>query len=279
MNIELNKIKSWLIFVIRATISKIYYCAVDKEFTLLASALAFTTTLTIIPLLAISFSMFKYVGGVEDFRERILPLLFDYLAAGASQKFINNFNSILHAASGLTLSIVGFFALAYTSSRLFSQIEIGIQKVWNVSQRRVLWQRLLGYAIGLVGAPLGFALVLGLIGHLFILGEGIANLRVISFSAGILFLFGINKWIPCRKVHSLSALFGSVTALVGLIVLQKLFVLIISKLLLYNKIYGSFASIPFFLLWLQLAWKMFFFGVIVSVGVEKRIESNVSRIP
>lgn len=243
----------------------------DRDFGELAAAMAYTTTLSIIPLLAISYSVFKRVGGLDQILDKLTPVLIGTLAVGTGSQFMEKFATVLHRASGKTLSLIGFLVLAYTSTRLFSQLEKGVQRIWGLPKRRSIQHRLIVYAIGLVGIPVGLAILLGLTGQSLLKGESLRTIQFISLGLVFVLVFSINKWLPHRTVHYISATLASLFVVVGFVVLQISFLTVAKHLLFINKIYGSFASIPIFLIWLLWSWKLFFFGVSLCAGIEKRV--------
>jgi membrane protein len=250
----------------------------NSEFVMISSAVAFTTTLAIIPLLAVSLSVFKFVGGFELVSKIVTPMIFEYLAVGTSQEFIQKFHWILQKASGRTLSIVGFLVFFLTSVQLMSQIEKGMQIIWGLEQRRPYLQRWLIYLLSLIIFPIVASISLGLVGSFRLRGVPLVDIEYLFIGLGSLFIFSLIKFVPNTRVSWRSAFIGSLICFISYFFLHSIFFWITKNILMYNKIYGSLASIPIFLLWILWSWQVFFFGVTLSAAFENEILQKKKRV-
>jgi membrane protein len=108
----------------------------DKNFLFSrASALAFTTLLSLIPVLAIMFMFFKaFGGGLVD--EKIKPMIYDYLTAGIGDSITGYIDSFLGSATVDTLGSIGFIFLLWAVYSILSSIEVSFNAIWQVSKNR-----------------------------------------------------------------------------------------------------------------------------------------------
>lgn len=249
------------------------------QLTLRAMSLVYTTLLSIVPLLALSFSVLKAFG----VHNQIQPLLVNLLAPLGEQSasvaeqigaFIEHMNVGVLGALGLAL-------LLYTSISLLQKIEESLNYIWHVSQHRRLGERFSRYlSVLLVGPILVFA-ALGVTGALLesealgqllqvsalnqtakIIGEFTPYLLVIAAFTFIYLL------LPNARVRLGPALIGG---MVGGIVWQTagwLFATFVASSGQYAAIYSSFAILVLFMIWLYVSWLVLLFGASVAFYVQ-----------
>src|SRR4051812_18566731 len=101
-----------------------------------ASSLAYTTILSIIPLLALSFAVFQAFGGLSKLQSTIEPFIVSNLAEGASDEVVARIRDFIRNAHGSVLGVGGMIGLIFTSMSMLSSIENAINRVWGVSEQR-----------------------------------------------------------------------------------------------------------------------------------------------
>jgi membrane protein len=236
-----------------------------------ASALTFSTFLSLIPLLAVLLSIAKGFG----FNNIVESQLFESFPGQKellSQvlTFVNSY--MQHTKDGVFLGI-GLFFLFYTVFNLISDIENTFNMIWQVPKGRSIARRFTDYfstflflpvfLICSAGISLLFATAFNTLKHyelvtpIYELIITIAPLLISIFAFTALYMF-----IPNTKVRFKHAFYAGVFAAVGFQFFQYLYIngqIWVSK---YNAIYGSFALIPLLLLWMQLSW------VICLIGAE-----------
>lgn len=242
------------------------------DVSVLAGSLSFATVLSLVPLLAVSLSVFSAFGGFESLIDRMENFIFDNFieASGANvSRFIDD--SIGRIQSG-KLGVVGAIALFIVSTKLFVDVEKAVQHVWQDKSRRFHVRRLFVYWTVMFGGPLILAIALGLIGS-----KDIAILRFLPTStiAWICSFIGfliINRFLPSKRVSWGSAALASIAAATGVALAQSFYARITAKILAYSAIYGSLASIPMFLLWIFLLWWICLAGVAFCATLEREKE-------
>lgn len=239
---------------------------------MVASSLAYTTILSIIPLLAVSFSIFQAFGGMENLYKTIEPLIIENLAQGTGEdtmETIRGFISKIHAGA---LGASGLVGLILTSMSMLSSAEKAINRVWNTPITRSLFSRVASYWLFITLGPIGVAFAVGIATSSKIPMHQIFPSGAGSFAGMSVLFFGIYKWVPCRHV-SLKAAAISGLLISGLWSLARMGYTIYNKhVLTYNKIYGSLAAFPILLFWIYIMWVIVLTGVAFSFSLQKQIE-------
>lgn len=241
----------------------------------LAGSLTYTTLLALVPLITVAlaiataFPVFgEWTGQLDGWlAKNVLPRQI----SGAITNYVGQFS-----AAAAKLTAVGIVVLAMTAVMLMLTIDRGLNQIFRVSRPRPLVQRLLMYwavlTLGpvlmgasismtsyLVSASLGYAKELPLLGF--------EILRVAPFlltSAAITLIFLI---VPNRRVRLRHALIGGVTAGIAFELMQRGFALYVARFPTYTLVYGAFAAIPIFLVWLYLSWVVVLIGATVAAMI------------
>lgn len=249
---------------IKAWVSDMLHIVVSSDMNLLASSLAFSTTLSIVPLLAVSLSVYEYMGGLDRLISELTPKILSALASGTDPSVVTSVIAAVKRMNANTVGLFGFLSLLFTSTMLVYGIEMSIQKVWGVESQRRIFTRLLGYWGVIFFVPLSFAVFWGIVQSGFIpYAPLIPHSLLIWFAMTISFV-AILKWVPATRVRWSSAFIGGIFIGVVLTAAQKIYVWLVANILIYNKVYGSIASVPILLLWLLLGWYIFFFGTAIA---------------
>lgn len=246
--------------------------ASQRKLTQVASSLTFTTVLAIVPLLAVVLSLFTAFPLFAEFHSALEAFLSESLLPPAvSDTIMLYLNQFASQASGLT-AIGGAF-LVVTSIMLIMTIDQAFNVIWNVAHQRPMRQRLLVYwaiiSLGpiLVGASLWASSVLAResLGYIADLPNIMGlTLEVIPFLLSVLGFTALYMFVPNRRVLWRDALTGGTGAAVILAIMKAGFTWYISKFPTYMIIYGAFATLPIFLLWIYLSWLVILMGATVA---------------
>lgn len=243
----------------------------DGELNLRAMSLVYTTLLSLVPLLAVSFSVLKAFGA----RDRLEPLLLDFLEPlGDKAPEINA--SIQGFVGNLDVGVLGAVGVAmlfYTTSTLIYKIELALNAVWHVADARSLVRRFSDYFSAVLLGPVLLLALLALLGQLmdsaplrWLGGHPLwaaLLLRLESLGPYLLIcgvftcLYG---FLPNTHVKLSAALVGGVFAGVLWYTLGRLFALFVVTSSSYSAMYSGFAGAVLFMLWLYVGW------LIVLVG-------------
>lgn len=249
------------------------------QLTLRAMGLVYTTLLSLVPLLAISFSVLKAFG-VSD---QIRPMLKGFLEP-LGEKGVEITARITGFIENINVGVLGSVGLAmllYTSVSLMQKIEESFNYIWHVSHARSFGERFTRYVSALLVGPLLVFSALGLTAAATnsALVQAAMQYPVISWlmtQAGqllpyvlvILAFAFFYSFMPNTKVRLWPALGGAV---VGGIVWQTAgwaFAQFAAGSTRYSAIYSGFAILLIFMLWLYLSWVILLFGASVAFYLQ-----------
>jgi membrane protein len=244
----------------------------EKKLTQVASSLTFTTVLGIVPLLAVVLSLFTAFPLFADFRIALENFLTSSLMPpSVSDTVMLYLNQFAAKASGLTA--VGSLFLIVTSIMLIMTIDEAFNDIWQVERQRPMRQRMLVYwaiiSLGpiLAGASLWATSVLAResLGHV---GElpgairfALSFIPLVITGLGFTALFMV---VPNRRVMWKDALAGGFGTAVVLEIMRTGFAYYLARFPSYTVIYGAFATVPIFLLWIYLSWLAILLGATVA---------------
>ncbi len=262
-NIIRNEFQAWQTAISRYIHDKFFYRA---------SALAFTTLLALVPFLFVLvffITIFPVTSTIASLGEEYILKNFVPESAQSVQSYFQNF--ITQAAHLPTLSIIFLFV---TAIMLVGTIEDSLNDIW-LAHKRI--KRVYSFAIFLTT----LLLMPVIIGLSVFLSTYLFTLQWISASGGIpgisrIFLdcipIFINTMIfsllyiivPNVRVHFSDGLRGGFIAALLFEIARFTFALYIVKFPTYEFIYGAFAIIPIFLLWLYIFWLIILFGALLT---------------
>ncbi len=275
---SLNTVQS----VLRSFVGMVYI--VYKNFmadncTIRASALAFTTAFSLVPLLAVGFSVSKGFGFQNS--SFIYDLLIQFTAGNtdAVEKIIEYINN----TDVKTLGVVGVTFLFFTTVSLLGSIESSFNAIWRVQAARNFWRKLSDYFTVVFICPLLIILAISataslqhsdvvqqmLLNSLASVLYGFALALVPYFSTWLALLF-IYTFIPNTKVGIRAAFGGAVVAGTLWQWVQGAYINYQSSLKSYNAIYGSFSQVPMLFLWLFVSWVIVLLGAQICFAIQNR---------
>ena len=243
-----------------------------RKLTRVASSLTFTTVLAIVPMLAVVLSLFTAFPLFAEFRLALENFLTEsLLPPSVSDTIMRYLNQFAAQASGLT-AIGGAF-LVVTSISLIMTIDQAFNEIWTVARQRPMRQRLLVYwaiiSLGpiLMGASLWASSILAResLGYIGDLPEGLGLLlNLVPLLMSVLGFTALFMFVPnCRVLWRDAALGGLGTALV-LAIMKAAFTAYLTRFPSYTVIYGAFATLPIFLLWIYLSWLVVLMGATIA---------------
>ncbi len=243
-----------------------------------AAALAFTTIVSMVPLLAVSFSVMKAFVPNEELAQRVRGWLLGTLLADSVGEVSGILESFLERAQGGAIGLVGFTFLMVTALSLFLSIERAFNRIWRVPTSRPLHRRLVTFYAVITLAPalvgLGFGVARWMQAGLDAMPFGFTvGAQFITFALSVLALLLTYRLLPHTTVHWRVALLGAVWAAVMIQLSKWAFNLYIESIYagsVQSKIYGSFALVPVFFLWVYLTWIIVLGGVEVAYMVQNR---------
>ena len=246
----------------------------ENDLTEVTSTMALATLTAIVPVLAWSLAAFSAFPGFAGARQALEDLIvMSLLPEQYSEQLLGYISQFTSHAAGLTT--FGLLGLAVTAFLLIDKLFVTLNRIFKVTAPRPWFQRVLIYWALMTVGPLAVAVSLTMTGHYAAMAlEGIdPGVSKTLYNVGQVFLqaFGfavIYKFVPACRVHFSHALVGgSVVSVCGLVV-KQLFGMWVTAGTLTN-IYGAFVAIPVFVLWVYVAWYLFFAGAAIAATIPK----------
>lgn len=240
-----------------------------SDLSILAGSLAFSTVISLVPLLAVSLSVFTAFGGLDTLLHKIEPFIFRNLIDASGAELSKGIRRSIERVHSGALGVGGAIGLLIASSKLFYDMERAVQRVWGIENNRRFYRRLFAYWGLMFLGPLALAAVLGLVGskdssQLLRLPKGTILLAV-EFIA----IFAFYKIVPSIRVRVWAALVSAIVASVAIGIAQASYSTIMRTFLNVNKVYGSLASVPLFLIWLLVLWQICLTGVALCAVLSR----------
>lgn len=250
-----------------------------------AGSLSFTTLLSLVPLVAVSFALFTHFPVFDRFEQAIeRHLLQGLLPAELSRTVLHTLHQFAANASGLTWA--GSLALLGAAIALLLTVENALNQMWQVARNRPLLRRVGLYLVMLAVGPPALGLSLwatstligasfGFIGTLppslaFVLDLGPLLLAALVLTA----LF---RFVPNAKVPLGDALVGGLLGGLAFELGKRGFAAYLVKLPTYRTVYGSFAAFPLFLLWMYFSWLVTLLAAMVTANLARSRRQATSR--
>jgi membrane protein len=254
-----------------------------------ASALTYSTLLAIVPILAVVFAIARGFG----YNKYIEVWFRDILASQpqAAEVIIGWVNSYLvHTKSGIFLG-VGLLFMLYTVLMLVSDIEQTFNEIWQVRKSRSVVRSFSYYLATFFLLPILIIVMTGVTAVVTTIVNSLSDQLVISSLARFLVDFtpyvlmsalfiALYVLMPNTRVEWKSAIVPGIVAGVAMQWLQLFYVHSQIWVTGYNAIYGSFAALPLFMLWVQFSWTICLFGAELTFANQnlKRTGIHIEQI-
>lgn len=234
-----------------------------------AAALTYSTLIAIIPILALVFAIARGFGFDNIIEQQIQEGLSGM--GEASTVILETVNTYLAQTKNGVFIGVGLILLLYSVLNLINSMEITFNRIWQVKKPRSMYRRITDYCSMLLLIPVLLVLSGGLsifsatvLKHIedyaLLAPVGKFFIRLIPFVLTWCMFTALYIFMPNTKVKFKHALISGILAGSAHQAFQFLYIsgqLWVSR---YNAIYGSFAALPMFLLWLQISWTICLFG-------------------
>jgi len=239
--------------------------------TLRASALTLYTLLSIVPIIAMCFGIAKGFGFEQSLETHLLEQVEDQETLVIS--LLEMAKNMLESTKGGVVAGFGVALLFWTVLKVISNIEDSFNHIWKVEKARTLARKLSDYLSLMLFAPILivaansiniFAQVklaalintIALPGTIFAL-QLLAYLPIIILWVLFSFIF---IFMPNTHVTYKSGIFAGIATGTAYYIIQSMYISLQVGVSSYNAIYGSFAALPLFLVWLQITWVIMLFG-------------------
>ena len=242
-----------------------------------ASALTFYSLLSIVPVVALAFAVAKGFGVEKILREQLSAKMQGQ--EEVAERIMGFAQSFLENTRGGAIAGVGIVLLFWTVIKVLGNVEKSFNDIWGVKTARTMGRKLADYLSIMMICPVLLILassvtvllttqVSSMLERLSFLGY-LADvliwlLKVLPYGVLWLVFTFIYVFMPNTKVGLKSALWGGILAGTIYQLVQLAYITFQIGVSNYGAIYGSFAALPLFLVWLQLSWLIVLLGAEIS---------------
>lgn len=228
-----------------------------------AGSLTFTTMLAIVPLATVAFALFTAFPIFSTFQASLQTFLAQHLMPDQiNSQIFRYLNQFASKAKGLTTA--GMIVLFVTSVMTMMTVESAFNLIWRVPKPRPFAQRVLVYWAIITLGPLLIGVSLSITSHLFTQTNSLANGYVSpliewALSGAALPLTGLAftmlyVYLPNCSVQWRDAVVGGLCAAIAFELAKRGFGFYVRRIPTYTAVYGAFATVPMFLIWVYLSW-------------------------
>jgi membrane protein len=273
---ELSAGRSFFLGILRVVVLALRGFDEDK-LQLRASALTFFSLLALVPVAAMAFAIAKGFG-LEAILER--QLLHEFPGQQEVLLQVIGFaNTLLDKTRGGTMAVIGIIMLFWAVLKVLGHIERSFNDIWTIKKSRNLWRKFSDYLTIMLICPIlviasgSFTLFLktqltNIIDKIALLGylSPLIYLLIKLLPYGMIWLLFTLTYLlmPNTKVNFSSGFLAGIIAGTIYQLVQLAYINFQFVLAKYNAIYGSFAALPLFLIWLQISWLIVLFGAEIS---------------
>jgi len=277
---DISRTRYFFVKQLRILILAIRGFAKDKC-SLSASALTFYSILSIVPVVAMAFGIAKGFGFQKLLEKELLEKF------QGQEEVMNRVvafaHSLLENTKGHMIASIGVLFLLWTVINLLGQIERSFNDIWEVKYPRTYGRKFSDYLSIMLISPILFILsssvTVFITTQITVITQKVALIGMFSpviffmlkfIPYGLIWILFIFIYIlmPNTKVNFSSGLIAGVIAGTIYQVAQWAYITFQVGMARYNAIYGSFAALPLFLIWIQLSWLIVLFGAEISYAYQ-----------
>ncbi|OGA70076.1 MAG: hypothetical protein A3G81_26235 [Betaproteobacteria bacterium RIFCSPLOWO2_12_FULL_65_14] len=233
----------------------------DRGFQI-AGSLTFTTLLSIVPLLTVALALSTAFPVFDEASNTLQLFLFEHFLPNASSMEAIREQIMAFSEEAGRLTAIGMLFLLVTAVMLMLTMDDALSRIFQVRRRRPLAQNAIMYwsvlTLGpvLIGASLSLTTVL--------IGESSPLLRLLPFVFTWSALTLVYILVPYRRVELRHAAFGALLAGIAFELAKRAFAVYLANFPTYTLIYGAFAMLPVFLVWVYVSWLVVLAGATLT---------------
>lgn len=246
-----------------------------------ASALTYYSLLAVVPIAAMAFGFAKgfgfdmylenYVRNALEGKEEIINQILEFT------------ESMLAKTQGGVIAGIGFLVLVWSIIKVLGNVEMSFNQIWSINKQRSMVRKLSDYMTIVIFAPILFIISNSatnavsnylvelaqestLVSHMY----GFISIIFKLIPSSLIWLTFAFFYIimPNTKVKFSSALLGGIIAGGIFQITQYFYIKFQVGVSSYNAIYGSFAALPLFLIWLQTSWTIVLLGAEIAYATQ-----------
>lgn len=258
----------------------------EDHLALTASSLTFTTLISLVPLVTVMLALFTAFPIFGRFQTALQQYFLQSLVPDNIAKPVL-LALTQFAGKASKLGSVGLIVLGITALALMFTIDRTLNGIWRVPKPRPLAQRVLVYWAALTLGPLVLGASLSLTSYAVSASRGVVD----ALPGGLSFLFeliefgllaggvaGLYRYVPNTHVRWAHAWAGGVFVAIGFELAKRALGWYVKSVPTYSAVYGAFATVPIFLLWIYLSWLIVLLGAVVAAYAPS-LALRVVRLP
>jgi membrane protein len=290
---KLDKKQGFLIRQLRIFVLSIKGFTEDKC-AVKASALTFFVMFALVPVIALFFAIAQGFGLKQKLEKDLLADLNQY--NNILLQIFDFAEKMLSTVNGGLIAIIGIILIVYTVLKLLSSIEDSFNEIWQIKKGRTILRRITDYLAITLFAPI-LILLSSSVTIFLNTGEnaieGLAWIHRLGFivhfvfkAISLLLMGGLFTFIfmalPNTKVKFKAAFTAGIISAIAFEILQWAYIGFQIGAAKYSAVYGSFAALPLFLVWIQYNWFIVLFGAELAFAYQNvdhyELESEIKNI-
>ena len=255
----------------------------DDDLTIHASSLTFVTLTSLVPILAVGFALIKGFGFGAEQLAAVETLAWFQQMPTQWQEFVQKILDIVNTTNFAALGWIGLAFFVLTAVLLLANVEKSFNRVWGVDKNRSLLRQIANYTSVLVLVPVLIGVAGALKAQVAInrkildvdvnaWAQNLASFGILWLVIGFLYVF-----VPNTRVRLRSAFVSSLLTTVVFLGWMQMFTVMQVGVVNYNRIYGAFAAVPVFMLWMYVTWVILLLGAEFTFALQNsdtyRLES------
>ena len=251
-----------------------------------AAALTFVSLFALVPMLTVTLSIASALPAAGDIEGKLNEFLVQFLLPESSTQVVQYLSTFIAQARSLT--VFGVIILLISAILMLRNVEKALNDIWrNRANRRPLQSFLLYWAVLSLG-PIAIGLGLGIRAYLFaatndwgdihLFGLGSLLIGLLPFAISVIGLTCLYAVVPNCQVPLRHALIGGVFAASTFTVARMLFTAVMAQSS-YTLVYGAFAAVPLFLLWIYVTWIIVLIGAVLTHSLSAYQTTEQAQTP
>jgi len=251
----------------------------DTKISVYAGSLVYITLLSLVPTLALSFSILHGLG----VQNQLEPLLIEMLApiGDRADQIVSTILQFVNNTSVQALGIMGVGMILYSGISMVLKLEFALNQIWGVKETRSIFRRISYYLTMLILGPITFFISMAFMGSISEISFLQPLLKLEYFSVPYYFLINIVPFliiifalfmlymvVPNHPVGVKSAFYAATIAAICWKVSGWVFAGFIATSGNYNIIYSSFAVVILFIFWIYLTWLIILAGAMICSQLQ-----------
>lgn len=257
----------------------------EERLGLTAGSLTFTTLISLVPLLTVMLALFTAFPMFSAFQVALEKyFLKSLIPPNIAKPVLASLTQF--AAKANKLGVVGLVALGFSASAMMLTIDRTLNAIWRVKKPRPIAQRVLVYWAAMTLCPLLLGGSLTLTSYAISAGQGLVDklpqgLSVVLNSMDIVVLAAamaaLFHYVPNTHVRWRHAILGGVFVAVAFTLAKGLLAWYVKQVPTFSTLYGAFATVPIFLIWIYVAWAIVLLGAILAANAPALTHKMLRR--